>query len=330
MRILLEIKYINWMLYRKKILLNGGIFLILCVISIECVAQDYSWWNSKHQWDGITPWYNYMKTTPAYMGPNALPVPVIKNGSLAAKSYVKVASEVHISKGDRTENLFTELNVVLCSQKVGLNIYVVPIEHFSMDTITRDKRIARDFDGEGYAAGDVYVGTYIQLLQSHRVWPDVLITIHLRTSSGNNLANARFTDTPGYYFDLSFGKQYYFFGNQSLHLKPFGMIGFYVWQMQANGQFQDDAFLYGLGAELKWPKYEVKNSLGGYVGYLNNGDQPMVYRLQMITKFDNWLNYELQVQQGLHDFLYTSVRLSCIFQFEHFTKKTSLQKDAAK
>lgn len=288
--------------------------LVSLLISPEvCGQEDFSWWNETHDWDGITPWYDYIITSPAYMGPNALPVPTIKDGRIAANAFFNLNAEKHLSAGDETENLHAEFFTPLYSKRVGLNIEVVPIERYRMDTITRDRRRARTRSGEGVAAGDIYVGTYIQLLEDHDRFPDLLLTINLKTASGSKLRDARFTDAPGYFFDLSFGKHMKL--TPRVAVRPHGMVGFYAWQLHGNAQRQNDAFLYGAGIDVLLENLEVTNAIGGYNGYLNNGDRPMVYRLSARTKRDSGPDLQVLLQRGLHDFDYTSFRLGVILNF---------------
>jgi len=292
----------------------GKKFLVLTILSFNwflCFSQEYEWWNQKHNWDGVTPWHNYMIVSPGFMGPNALPVPVVKNGELPENSNFKIGLEQHMSHGDLTANLFTELYLNLFSHRVGLNIQFVPVEYYKMDTLTRDIRRARGYVGEGFAIGDVYLGTYIQLVEDKKHVPDILLTINLKTASGTKLSDARYTDTPGYFFDVSVGKKISLNGHPSKSIRPHAMMGFYVWQLNGNGQLQNDAFLYGAGFDLMFPKFELINSVGGYVGYLGNGDQPMVYRLRLKSKFDSTFNYEMRFQRGIYDFGYTSLSFFC-------------------
>ncbi len=279
--------------------------------SFLCFAQDYQWWNDKHNWDGFTPWCEYIRMSPGFMGPNALPVPTIKNGTVSQNAYFKFSLDKHFSKGDQTENLHAELYLPLFSERVGLKIDLGPIEHYKMDTLTRDIRRARNVTGEGYAVGDFYVGTYIQLVKHKEKFPDVLLTINLKTASGTKLSDARYTNAPAYFFDVSFSKNFNLNSQETTFLRPYVMLGFYVWQLHGHTQFQNDAFLYGLGFDLDFPSLVIKNSFGGYYGYLGDGDRPIVYRLIFQSKFDAIFNYELALQQGLHDYDYTSLRVSC-------------------
>lgn len=275
-------------------------------------AQDYNWWNKLHNWDGITHWTRYLIIAPGYLGPNALPVPEIKNGICRSSIQFKTAGEYHYSKGDKTQDIYTEFYFPLFSDRVGINLNIVPVEHYNMDDETRDLRRSRDFDGIGYSAGDLYIGTYIQLVKENKRLPDILLTINLRTASGSNLYAARYTDTPGYYFDASIGKELFLKDIALKSIRPFGLIGFYVWQTYRSDYYQNDAFLYGLGLDLNFKHLQITNSYGGYRGYIGNGDRPKVYRVSIHTKFQSLSNYELRVQQGIHDFNYTTFRLAYV------------------
>lgn len=86
------------------------------------------------------------------------------------------------------------------------------------------------------------------------------------------------------------------------------MAGFMAYQTYDLMHNQNDAFLYGLGAEANFGKLSVKNDLAGYIGYLDIGDKPMVYRLELelAQKYFHWL---LRYQYGIIDFPYQSIGL---------------------
>lgn len=272
------------------------------------------WWNTKHNWDGVTHWSRYIIISPAYLGPNALPVPETKDGSLPAKSSLEVSVENYFSPGDNTQNLFSNLYLPLFSEKVGLNISMVPVEHFKMDTITRDIRRVRDFDGEGFSSGDFYIGTYIQVLKDYERWPDIMVSLNLKTASGGKLSAARFTDSPGYFFDLSVGKEFRFYDSFIKSVRPYGMAGFYAWQTNREDYYQNDAILYGIGYNLLFKKLELQNSLEGYWGYIGNGDRPVVVSVTLQSKNDSAINFKVSFQHGMMDNLYNL--LSAGFEIE--------------
>jgi hypothetical protein len=225
---------------------------------------------------------------------------------------LEVGADGHLSKGDKTTNLITELFIPLHTDKVGINLTWIPVEYYRMDTITRDIRRARDYDGKGFATGDLTIGTQIQILKERDKLPDILLSINLRTAAGSNLEAARYTDSPGYFFDLSFGKKLPLNESMLDHINLYAMIGLYVYQTHYNKNYQNDAFLYGTGINLGWKKFIVENQLGGYIGYIGDGDRPMVYRLKIRSNRDAAWNFQLLFQQGIHDFDYSTVRFSAL------------------
>jgi len=293
--------------------MNSLKIILLLFLPLTLFSQeDYTWWNKKHNWDGITPWDEYIIYSPAYMGPNALPVPTIKDGRIKDELELELSLEEHYSKGDNTQNLFSKLYIPLAPKKVALELYVVPLEHFKMDSITRDKRRARDYDGEGWVGGDIYFGTIIQIFRDKEKLPDVTLSLNCKTASGFNLENARYTDAPGYFIDLSFGKKLSKEHSFFKHIKLYGVTGFYSWQTNSDRFPQNDAFLFGMGINFTNDKLTIDNSLGGYVGFIGNKDNPLVYRLDLIKKSKTF-NYKLGYQLGLNDFEYQTFRFSIIF-----------------
>lgn len=285
--------------------------LSIFVVPTLVWSQDYTWWNNKHNWDGHTDWRDYILTTPAYLGPNALPVPEILQGKTKQKAEFTLGADAHFSTGDNTQNLKTSVYIPLYTPKVGLQVGIVPLEHYAMDTLTRDERGARNESGEGIAVGDFYVSTFIQVVENHPKLPDVMISINLKTASGSKLSDARYSDTPGYYFDLSVGKNYQLQNFRELTVRPYAMAGFLCWQMQGSFQPQDDALTYGAGFSIKHPRFYVNNTLGGYFGYLNQGDRPIVYRFKIQTQSSKRFTWGLSYQKGLHDFAYQTFSFNC-------------------
>ena len=288
------------------------IFILLLFSCVPGWAQDFTWWDVKHNWDGITERTDKIIMAPAFMGPNALPVPIIQNGLISDRFTLEASIDGHFSDGDNTVGMHTALFTPLFSDRVGLHFNWVPIEYFRMDTITRDIRRSTDRDGRGTNMTDLFIATQIQLLKDHQHLPDILVTINLKTATGNKLSSARTTDAPGYFFDASFGKELSLNHAFFQAIRPHLMLGLYVWQVTHPKYEQNDAFSFGVGYDLKLPKAEFKNAIGGYVGYIGNGDDPIVLRASLKSKFDSAFNLQLRFQQGLHDFAYTSFRAGII------------------
>ena len=289
------------------ILRTSTLILLYILISVSLNGQiDYSWWNEIHNWDGITPWDQYIIKSPGYMGPNALPVPEMKTGRLPDKASIRLLTDLHYSNGDHTQNVFSSLYLPLAGNRVGLELYGVMVEHYKTDIVTRNERYSRDFDAKGFSVGDLNIATLISLTRDHVKWPDVVIRIVFRIPSGSNMRGARFTDAPGYHFDLLLSKKL------SENLELTGMAGFYSWQLNYNTDrvlyHQNDALLYGIGLIYSKKKIIIGGDIAGYTGYVNIKDSPVVLRLKTELTLGN-VKSVLSLQKGVSkDFDYTTVR----------------------
>lgn len=297
------------------------LFLATLLSSKPADSQDWTWWNEKHNWDGVTHWTRYLIISPSYMGPNALPVPAIKSGIILQDLTLDIGAAYHSSQGDKTTNLYTDIFIPVCKNRVGVNLTWIPLEYYRMDTITRDIRRARDYDGKGFATGDLIIGTYIQVLKEKDRLPGILLTINLKTATGSNMEAARYADSPGYHFDLSFGKNFLIKKPRLSYIRAYGMMGLYVYQTHYDKDYQNDAFLYGTGINFGWKRFILENQLGGYIGYIRDGDRPMVYRLKIKSNRDGRLNYAVLFQQGIHDFDYSTIRFSLVLGMQELFKK---------
>ena len=134
------------------------------------------------------------------------------------------------------------------------------------------------------------------------------------TASGTHLFNARYTDAPGYYFDAHIGKKLNLGDKEENFMRLYSMLGFYVWQTYSGRFLQNDAFSFGVGASFHLGKFDISNDLAGYIGYIDNGDKPLVYRF--VTRYNlDKVSYQIRYQWGLHDFDYQTLGLSVIFRF---------------
>ncbi len=298
------------------------IILLLIGISFHHIlaAQDgeFDWWTDRHNWDGHTPWFNMMTTSSAYFGPNALPAPIVKSALVEQEYSFEFRPEAHLSKGDKTYNLFTSFIAPL-GGVASFEIFLVPIEYYKLDTNTRNERLARNYNAEGHAGGDFWFGTNIQIVKN-KVFPDLMFSAYFKTASGTNLSDARYTDTPAYYFLVTSGKTIKFDSTKDLKLRVSAHLGVYVWHTWIVEHSQDDAFAYGIAARIENKRYFGKISLSGYHGYLNNGDRPNVLRAKIGTH-KRPLNFELSYQYGISDFEYHSIGVSIIYRFGKINSK---------
>ena len=291
------------------------IFLFLLILFFAGVVQaqeDWGWWNELHGWEsGMPGWRSFITVSPGYLGPNALPVPDVAKGLLNTKKSLELSSDFHFMSGDHAQDLSGRFYYPF-SDKIAIELYGVLLEHYSMTDEIRDERAARDRDGEGLAIGDLYFSTMIQLVKD-RKFPNTLLRMVGKTASGGRLDAARYSDSPGYFFDLSFSKEIpRFAGN--FQLMPFGSFGFYSWQTNDMDNLQNDAFMYSLGFELSNEKWEVTNSFGGYSGYKDERDEPMVYTFGVKRNFDKNA-IRLQYIYGLRDWEYQTIKVAYVWQW---------------
>lgn len=291
------------------------LFLPASLMAIHGFSQDFDWWNTKHNYDGVSSWMKYIIYSPSYMGPNSLPVPDVSKGYFDENFYISPGAFYHYSEGDKTFNFMSHFNLPLAPGRAGVMVSYMPVEFYQMDTITRDIRRARDYDPDGYSLGDFYFTTYLQIIKGHKNLPDIMMSINLKTTSGTNLKNARNTDAPGYYFDVSASKKIEIEKEKLKWLRPYGMAGFYNYQTNCYKYTQNDAFLFGIGTEIGFNKFRIDTEIGGYIGYFDLGDKPIVYRLEYRSLRKSGPDYSLVFQTGINDFQYTSFGFSVLFTY---------------
>jgi hypothetical protein len=287
-------------------------FAICCFIFLKSQAQTFDRWAQVVGWDGVSHWSKYMISMPGYLGPNALPVPRITNGSIDSNFSVTATGQLHFSKGDNTQNLALYANYCLVKDIISFDVAWVPYERYTMSQAIKEKRhVFVQFFNDKEAVGEIHLNTNIQLLNKLRKDIHLALRLGYRFPSGSGFGAARYSDGPGYYFDVSFGKII----NQS-PLKWIGMLGFYTWQIESDKHNQDDAFLFGSGLEWNKKSLKVQSYIAGYLGYLkNSGDKPVVFRTQL-EKQINKTSLLLGFQKGLHDFKYATIEVGGKYYFK--------------
>ena len=294
-----------------KIFFSLFVVLSACMPILSAQEINMHWWNLKHNWDGHSPWFSYMTMSPGHMGPNALPIPEVQSGELFGDAYAEMEFRSHISAGDHTQSIKTRFYFPILKDKVAIDFYGIPFERFQTDTITRDLRAARDWDGKGYSIGDLYFGTIIQIVKNKK-FPDLALAMYCKTASGNNLENARFTDAPGYFFNGSIGKN--ILKKQDFFIRLYAMGGFYAWQTHDDVYLQNDAILFGGGADLNLKKWAFQIQTGGYLGYIGRKDDPVTLRLK-VKRQEEFFHYSLSWQYDLHDINFQTIKLAIGYNF---------------
>lgn len=301
-------------------MINRIFILLFLLFSQKVYSQssgdNWSWWNEVHGWEEGDPgWRNWIKITPGYLGPNALPVPEVKRGFLNTNSEFEIKASSHFLKGDPTQDISGRLFVPFAQSRIALEVYGVIIEHFAFSEKIRNERFARIENGKGLAVGDLYFSTLIQLVKDKK-FPNTLLRMACKTASGNQFKGARISDSPGYFFDLSFSKD--FGHNETGVFRPFGLAGFYSWQTNDELNLQNDAYLYALGIDYERKSMLLSASCSGYSGYKNERDKPMQLNFELRKDFGGNA-FRIQYNHGFRDLEYKTVRVSFIWKFRPVT-----------
>ena len=250
------------------------LLLFLLLIQLSANAQ-MDWWNQIHNWDGATPWTQYMNYSHAYLGPNAIPIPTLQQSD---RSYFKSSSQMSLIEDDSFLTLHNELH--WDRGHTQIHITHQSIEYYRMSEEVRDLRISRDEDGEGVLAGDVLIDISTRLWEKEQaaIW----FTFHTKTAAGP-LPQARFTDAPGYAFFFSHQKSFPSWGNWEPYLTT--DAGFQVYQTHWVDYPQNDGFLGNIKLQLHKDKTYLSAQLRTFTGYFLDGDWPRLLELQWSKTF---------------------------------------------
>ena len=276
------------------------LLIALVLFSFSAKAQ-FDWWNQIHDWDGATPWTQYMKYSHAYMGPNALPIPTVAGSH---KNYVSSSAQISLHGDDQFLNWHNEVQLV--TGNTLFNVVHQSVEAFRTSDDVRDLRISRGESGQGIQAGDVVVNISHRLYQKgENGTKELYFTTHLKTAAGP-LNNSRFTDAPGYAF--------FFTGKWSRKYSDFSVssdAGFQVYQTHWVNYPQNDGFLFNL----KWTR-RMNHGIGihaetrTFTGYFRDGDWPRILNLSIDRNLNSKSISALQWTKGLHDYPFSYLTLT--------------------
>ena len=273
-------------------------------------AQTFDWWANNVHWDGVTSWKRYLIYSPGHMGPNALPVPEMANGSIDSITWVGSSGAFHFLKGDNTQNIKLNANILVAKDKVSIDFYYIPREWFQEDHATKtDRRVYYEYYDVKKVAGDAYANINFALMNKWRPKVQLLLRMGYRFPTSSAYGPARYTDAPAYYFDLSCAKPL------APNLKLAGMVGFHAYQTNSDVEYQNDAIVLGGGLEYNKNNTRLQFNVCTYYGYMRDRDDPMVLRLYYDKKFGK-LGALLHLQKGIHDVHYTTVETGFRYYFE--------------
>jgi hypothetical protein len=245
--------------------------------------------------------------SPRYFGPNAFPMPEMRNGDVGRRIEAELRGEYHYYKGDKTKDIYARVLVPFVKGRAGVEVSLIVREKYKMLPETKDERFAAETEWPTGCTGDLIFTSFFQVLRSEK-WADIVLSGTIKTASGNRLADARFTDAAAYWFDLNIARNLWKStdGLASLRMQILG--GFYCWMTNDRVYRQNDAIAYGGGLTGTYKNFILASNISGIRGYKNNGDRPIHWQ--------NKLSYELKKNiltfrytHGMKDRLYESYSL---------------------
>lgn len=264
-----------------------------------------------------------VRYSPAWLGPNANPVPEFTDATIVAKTNVQLMADYYFGFGDQTVNGYFKIDIPLLPERVSFKIWSTIFEHYK---VTDAVNVSRGINGNltGKANGDYYVQTRISLLKEDIKKPAIILNSTLKTASGTRFRERRYFDTPGYYFDVEIGKSFILNKQFINEIRLVADLGFLCWE--TSGSRQNDAPIYGLKLILGNQKFKWENTISGYYGWMHThpaygsdyGDVPLVYATKLIFKI-NKLDYFAQYQYGINDFPYHQIRIGTSFNIDKLT-----------
>ena len=275
----------------------------------DVAPADFADWAARNDYAPGRDWRSYLLIAPGNMGPNALPMPPTVTGRVDTAITLSLAGSAHYAPGDRASDL-TLAAAYPFGRRASLRVRYTLREWYRYDAAVALERNALRPAGAYSAAGDVWVEGVFQVLRQRARRPDVALAARIKTASGGDLEGLRYTDSPGYWFDVSAGKDVRLGAAGAWTLRPYASAGFFVWQRFGEDSPQNDAFTYAAGTRAECGPLSVWAEGAGYVGYTGRLDQPLVLRGGGGVALGQQWRLEARLAHGLHDWAYTSLSLA--------------------
>ena len=286
----------------KKKYIHDEIFIPNIIDNIRiCLFSHAESWRDKTE---------LLIYSPRYFGPNAFPIPEMRDGQVSERYEVEVRGEYHYYTGDKTWDIVGRALLPFFRGRAGIEVNWCFKEKYKMTPETRDERFAVDTESPIKYNGDIVISSFFQVLKSEK-WVDATISANIKTASGGRLCDARFTDAASYWFDVNVGRNLWKSADGKASIRMQALAGFYCWMTNDMVHRQNDAISYGVGFTGKYRGFTLATNLAGFYGYENNGDRPIHWR--------NNLRYEIKKNiisfrytHGMKDNLYETYSLGYI------------------
>ena len=251
---------------------------------------------------------------PAYFGPNAFPVPDMSDGTTSGSLKVELYGDGFVGttasspSEDLTFDVFAKATIPLFTDRVNLVVWMPVVEWYRSGPEVNALRRIQEPDRwiSGVDSGDAYISTDILLLDEQKRGCGLVVRAALKTASGNSYGTARVYDSPGYFFDLTAGRNIKVSADGRTVFRVAMTAGFLCWQTGLGRQ--NDAVMYGALAALSHGPFKAEVNYGGYVGWEGKGDRPMTLKTKLSWSFGRF-SLNAMYQAGFVDWPFHQVRL---------------------
>jgi hypothetical protein len=251
---------------------------------------------------------------PGRMGYNALPALRNPDPEIGPHVEVEVSAAAQLSAlvaaRDAAATPYFRVTVPFHGV-AALELDGVPFELFQISSATQARLDARR--RAGTAPGDLRAGARFLLLAEGPRAPALGVRLVVKSTTGKALDSLRFTNAPGYVFDVLAGKDLR--AVRGVALRAIAKLGFLAWQV-GQGR-QDDALDYGATLRATFASgVALSTELRGYAGWRGD-DKPLV--LGLSAAIPAWRRTEVRasVDRGLTpDAPPLDVRLGFVLLFD--------------
>jgi hypothetical protein len=191
-----------------------------------------------------------------------------------------------------------------------LEVDGVPLELFQTSSGTQARLGARE--RAGITSGDLRVAARFRLVAEKRRRPALGVQLVVKSTTGKGLDALRFTNAPGYVFDLLAGKD---LAGGPVALRALAKVGFLAWQVGPGRQ--DDAVNFGATLRATFASgVSLAGDLRGYAGWRQH-DSPVVLGITAGVPAGRRLEVRASADRGLTpDAPPIDVRLGVVVRFE--------------